>query len=168
MERETGIEPATNGLGSRDSTTELLPLKSGKTHFSRRFSAMSPAWRQKPSSQPGKARSWGPKLPDCHQLLFPRVGLSCFRSQALPPARSPFNNPHLLPIVGKFLAAVEAGHVRACKGSSLREPLTGPFGNRKAKVLVRATKENIEQIRHISPPHPIQGPGKPDRRKLTA
>ncbi len=26
MERETGIEPATNGLGSRDSTTELLPL----------------------------------------------------------------------------------------------------------------------------------------------
>ena len=28
MERETGIEPATNGLGSRDSTTELLPLSS--------------------------------------------------------------------------------------------------------------------------------------------
>jgi hypothetical protein len=28
MERETGIEPATNGLGSRDSTTELLPLRS--------------------------------------------------------------------------------------------------------------------------------------------
>jgi hypothetical protein len=27
MERETGIEPATNGLGSRDSTTELLPLR---------------------------------------------------------------------------------------------------------------------------------------------
>ncbi len=26
MERETGIEPATNGLGSRDSTAELLPL----------------------------------------------------------------------------------------------------------------------------------------------
>ena len=26
LERETGIEPATNGLGSRDSTTELLPL----------------------------------------------------------------------------------------------------------------------------------------------
>jgi hypothetical protein len=29
MERETGIEPATNGLGSRDSTTELLPLTIG-------------------------------------------------------------------------------------------------------------------------------------------
>ena len=27
MERETGIEPATNGLEGRDSTTELLPLK---------------------------------------------------------------------------------------------------------------------------------------------
>ena len=25
VERETGIEPATNGLGSRDSTAELLP-----------------------------------------------------------------------------------------------------------------------------------------------
>ena len=30
MERETGIEPATNSLGSCDSTTELLPLKSGR------------------------------------------------------------------------------------------------------------------------------------------
>src|SRR5580698_6852866 len=27
MERETGIEPATNGLGSRYSTIELLPLR---------------------------------------------------------------------------------------------------------------------------------------------
>ena len=27
MERETGIEPATNGLEGRDSTTELLPLE---------------------------------------------------------------------------------------------------------------------------------------------
>jgi hypothetical protein len=26
LERETGIEPATNGLGSRYSTIELLPL----------------------------------------------------------------------------------------------------------------------------------------------
>ena len=29
MERETGIEPATNSLGSCDSTTELLPLSEG-------------------------------------------------------------------------------------------------------------------------------------------
>jgi hypothetical protein len=28
LERETGIEPATNGLGSRYSTIELLPLRS--------------------------------------------------------------------------------------------------------------------------------------------
>ena len=28
LERETGIEPATNGLGSRYSTIELLPLSS--------------------------------------------------------------------------------------------------------------------------------------------
>ena len=29
LERETGIEPATNGLGSRYSTIELLPLQTG-------------------------------------------------------------------------------------------------------------------------------------------
>ena len=34
VERETGIEPATNGLGSRDSTTELLPLASGTDAYS--------------------------------------------------------------------------------------------------------------------------------------
>ena len=35
MERETGIEPATNGLGSRDSTTELLPPEGAAAHCSR-------------------------------------------------------------------------------------------------------------------------------------
>src|SRR5579864_1146362 len=30
LERETGIEPATNGLGSRYSTIELLPLRDGQ------------------------------------------------------------------------------------------------------------------------------------------
>ena len=30
MERETGIEPATNGLEGRDSTTELLPRPGAK------------------------------------------------------------------------------------------------------------------------------------------
>jgi hypothetical protein len=30
LERETGIEPATNGLGSRYSTIELLPLCSAE------------------------------------------------------------------------------------------------------------------------------------------
>ena len=32
LERETGVEPATLGLGSRCSTTELLPLASGILH----------------------------------------------------------------------------------------------------------------------------------------
>ena len=39
MERETGIEPATNGLGSRDSTTELLPL--GVGHNCRDFNILA-------------------------------------------------------------------------------------------------------------------------------
>ena len=33
LERETGIEPATNGLGSRYSTIELLPLDNCVSHF---------------------------------------------------------------------------------------------------------------------------------------
>ncbi len=43
VERETGIEPATNGLGSRYSTIELLPLGISKVypffaqHVLRRF-----------------------------------------------------------------------------------------------------------------------------------
>ena len=37
MERETGIEPATNGLGSRDSTTELLPLSGEQSVTPRNF-----------------------------------------------------------------------------------------------------------------------------------
>ena len=71
MERETGIEPATNGLGSRDSTTELLPLKSGKTHSSRRFSAVSPAWWQMLSSPPGKLGSGGPNYQPVTSCYFP-------------------------------------------------------------------------------------------------
>ena len=38
LERETGIEPATNGLGSRYSTIELLPL-SARRVYRKTFSA---------------------------------------------------------------------------------------------------------------------------------
>jgi hypothetical protein len=33
LERETGIEPATNGLGSRYSTIELLPLTATRLFY---------------------------------------------------------------------------------------------------------------------------------------
>ena len=33
LERETGIEPATNGLGSRYSTIELLPLAATRLFY---------------------------------------------------------------------------------------------------------------------------------------
>jgi hypothetical protein len=39
MERETGIEPATNSLEGCDSTTELLPLKTKLSAISRQLSA---------------------------------------------------------------------------------------------------------------------------------
>jgi hypothetical protein len=41
LERETGIEPATNSLEGCDSTTELLPPT--HTHFAPRFGATGPA-----------------------------------------------------------------------------------------------------------------------------
>ena len=47
LERETGIEPATNGLGSRDSTTELLPLVSRLSNSVTEFSRRSPVRRCK-------------------------------------------------------------------------------------------------------------------------
>jgi hypothetical protein len=43
MERETGIEPATNSLEGCDSTTELLPPSF--THFAPNFGEASPAFR---------------------------------------------------------------------------------------------------------------------------
>jgi hypothetical protein len=39
LERETGIEPATNSLEGCDSTTELLPLSKQPSAFSRQLSA---------------------------------------------------------------------------------------------------------------------------------
>ena len=41
LERETGIEPATNSLEGCDSTTELLPPKSKKIFQTRQFSQTS-------------------------------------------------------------------------------------------------------------------------------
>ncbi len=40
LERETGIEPATNGLGSRYSTIELLPLRPNYTPEAMAFAAV--------------------------------------------------------------------------------------------------------------------------------
>jgi hypothetical protein len=42
LERETGIEPATNGLGSRYSTIELLPLQTEL--YLAEFTRRSLAW----------------------------------------------------------------------------------------------------------------------------
>ena len=53
LERETGIEPATNGLGSRDSTTELLPLARSHTILpQRRLSLPSESDERRITAQP--------------------------------------------------------------------------------------------------------------------
>jgi hypothetical protein len=45
---------------------------------------------------------------------------------------------HLVPVIGKFFTAIEARDIRASEGSGVGMPLSRPFGNRKAKPLVRA------------------------------
>ncbi len=52
LERETGIEPATNSLEGCDSTTELLPPSPHPRAVRRSYSALPPALR------PGPKRVW--------------------------------------------------------------------------------------------------------------
>src|SRR6185312_4748826 len=88
----------------------------------------------------------GVRLCGLWRQIFVAVGLSV-------------DDLHLLPIVGKFLAAIQAGNVGARKRRSLRKPLAGPLGDRETDVLVSATKQDIEQTRHIHHP-PFRVPGK--------
>ena len=57
-----------------------------------------------------------------------------------------------MPVIRELFAAAEACDVCASKLCRGRKPLAGPFGNRKAEILVTATEEDIEQTRHNSPP----------------
>ena len=50
MERETGIEPATNGLGSRYSTIELLPLDVRIIALSKKIWARGPGLKKQRSN----------------------------------------------------------------------------------------------------------------------
>jgi hypothetical protein len=67
LERETGIEPATNGLGSRYSTIELLPLRSliipRETKANRPM--LSPATQRRRETLPRSlwAKLWGSQVP---------------------------------------------------------------------------------------------------------
>ena len=62
LERETGIEPATNGLGSRDSTTELLPpvprasILTESTRIQLRISSSTSSRRRSISSRAAASR----------------------------------------------------------------------------------------------------------------
>src|SRR4029077_12730948 len=64
-----------------------------------------------------------------------------------------------MPVIGKFFAAIQARHVSSRDGRSSREALTWPLCNRKAEVLVAATKQHVEQTRHKSPPPNFGSPG---------
>src|SRR6187200_3651027 len=88
MERETGIEPATNSLGSCDSTTELLPLNDGASILAERVGTPG----EVPTLQTGQR---GPKAPlsesaaptgrtPSHILPCSTLGQSCSGSSRLP------------------------------------------------------------------------------------
>lgn len=57
VERETGIEPATNGLGSRYSTIELLPLDIGDYTASVVANRRHPNWFRCPKRTRQRAMS---------------------------------------------------------------------------------------------------------------
>ena len=59
MERETGIEPATNGLEGRDSATELLPLREPN-------SRAAAGWRVKPRRTRSKVQGGQPPVLKFH------------------------------------------------------------------------------------------------------
>jgi hypothetical protein len=69
MERETGIEPATNSLGSCDSTTELLPLSSVDVK------SVTPLQNHPQFVRTAIPHAWlsSPRLPPCASCKIPEL-----------------------------------------------------------------------------------------------
>ena len=70
--------------------------------------------------------------------LFPGVRFGCLGSNVLFLAGHATDDLHLVPVIGKLFTTIKARDICACEGSGVGMPLSRPFGNRKAKPLVRA------------------------------
>ena len=58
---------------------------------------------------------------------------------------------HLVPIVRKFVSAIQADYVGSCDGSSLTAALLSANGDWEAATFVRTTEERFEQPHKPSP-----------------
>lgn len=77
------------------------------------------------------------------------VGLGSISSQRLGVAAGlSIDNLHLLPVVRKFFAAIQAYHVGASQRSSRGAPLSWSVGNRETELFMPATEKHIEKICH--------------------
>jgi hypothetical protein len=65
-------------------------------------------------------------------------------------------DPHLLPVVGKLLAAIKTHDVRACLRSGLRAVLLPPAGDGEAHAFVPASEQSVEDSHHAPPEPEIQ------------
>lgn len=77
--------------------------------------------------------------------------LSCFcllGPQRLGLYLATFEHLHLLPVIGKFLAAIKTNNVCSSDTGGRWSTLAAPPANWKTEALVRTTKQDIQQTRH--------------------
>src|ERR1700741_120649 len=63
-----------------------------------------------------------------------------------------FNDLHLLPVVGEFLAAIETDHVGARQSGGLIAPCARTNRDRKTVMAMPTTEQRIYQFRHHTQP----------------
>src|SRR5205809_6066984 len=80
--------------------------------------------------------------------LIANVGFCCAGRKRFGPIRLAAHDLHLMPVIGKFLAALQAYNVGSGEGSSGRTPLAPFVCQWEAVILMRATEKHIEDTCH--------------------
>ena len=79
-------------------------------------------------------------------------GVLCQFGQAFPVTLRRSDHFHVLPVVGKLFAAIEAGDIGSCESRGLRAPFRAANGYGEAVASVPATKKCIDQFCNHDPP----------------
>src|SRR5208337_2370592 len=91
-----------------------------------------------------------PRRGSASLTLRPSCGLfrGLFRNQGMRDFSGPrSHDPHFVPVVAEFLAAVQARHVSACALGWRSTTRTGAYRDGKTVPSVPATKHGIQQVR---------------------